>query len=266
MKKIILGSLFIASSLFAGDVLAVVNGKKVTVDDVNKDLIAKHAKATYSQLPPQYKKIELNSVITKILISQEAQKSGIENTPKFKEELKVLKEMLATNLFIKQKFDNIYVSDKEIKNFYNQNKEIMFKQASEVKARHILVKTKKEAEKIIEQLKNTPKSKLETKFIELAKTYSKGPSARVGGELGWFNSKQMVPEFSRVAFELKKSSFSLEPVHTQFGWHIIYVEDKKDAGYISLKEAKAKIIAIIKKQKLKSYIESLQKKANIEYK
>ena len=266
MKKIILGSLFVVNSLLAGDVLAVVNGHKITIEDVNKDLTAKRARATYSQLPPQYQKIELDAVITKYLLSKEAQKSGIEKTKEFKKELEILKEILATNLFIKQKFDNIYVSDKDIKNFYNKNKDIMFKQAAEVKARHILVKTKKEAEKIIDELRATPKAKLEQKFAELAKTYSKGPSARVGGELGWFKKAQMVPEFSKIAFSLKKGEFSQEPVKTQFGWHVIYVEDKKGAGYVPLEQAKSKIIAILKKEMLKSYIESLKSKANIQYK
>jgi len=268
MKKFIIGSLFVVNSLFAGNnnVLVEVNGKKITIEDVNSYLSNKHVQYTYSQLPQKYKQLILNQIINSVLVIQEAEKSGIENTAEFKKALQVAKKILAQNLFLKQKYDNIYVSDKEIKKFYDKNKDIMFKHTAEVKASHILVKTRAEAEKIIKELENIPMKDRSKKFAELAKTYSIGPSAAVGGELGWFSKGKMLPAFSKAAFSLAKGEFTKEPVHTRFGWHIIYVTDKKQSGYIPLNEVKAKIISIIKKQKLKKYIESLTKKANIQYK
>jgi len=264
MKKFLLGSFLLASSLFAGDVLAVVNGEKITKTQIDKLLVSK--KITYDALPQQYKKQVLEGIITEALLIQKAENSGIEKTKEFKKTLNILKKRLAKDLFLKQKVDSMKVSDAEVKAFYNKNKEIMFKQKPQVKARHILVKTKEEAQKLINQLKKVPQNELETKFIELAKKYSTGPSGKTGGELGWFSKEKMIPEFSKVAFSLNKGGISLTPLKTRFGWHIIYLEDKKDGGYVPLNEVKEKIKQQLKLQKLQEYIKTLKAKANIQYK
>jgi len=264
MKKIILGSLFVASSLFAGDVLAVVNGEKVTKSEINE--VLKSQNITYDKLPAQYKKKVLEDIITNALLIQKAENSGIEKTKEYKKQLQKLKKQLALRVFLKQKVDSFKISDREARNFYNKNKEIMFKQQPQVKARHILVKTKEEAERIIKKLKNIPQSKLNEKFAEFAKQYSTGPSGKLGGELGWFSKDKMIPAFSKVAFSLKKGQISLKPVKTRFGWHIIYVEDKKDGGYIPFNEVKDKIKQQLKLQKLQEYVKTLKSKANIQYK
>jgi len=264
MKKIILGSLFIASSLFAGEVLAVVNGEKVTKSEINS--VLKAQKVTYDKLPPKIKRKVLDDIITNALMIQQAEKSGIEKTKEYQNELKILKKQLALRVFLKQKIDSIKISDAEARNFYNKNKEIMFKQPAEVKARHILVKTKQEAQKIIRELRNIPKNQLDAKFAELAKKYSTGPSGKMGGELGWFSKDKMIPSFSKVAFSLNKGEVSPQPVKTRFGWHVIYVQDKKTGGYIPFTKIKNKIKQQLKLQKLQEYIKQVKAKANIQYK
>jgi parvulin-like peptidyl-prolyl isomerase len=264
MKKLVLGSLVLVGSLFASsDVVASVNGEKVTKTEINQVLRAQ--KITYDQLPAQYKQKILDSVITQALLIQTAEKNGIENTKEFKQELEKLKKQLALKVFLKQKLNSINVSEKEAKEFYNKNKDLMFKQPAQVKARHILVKTKEGADKIIAELRNTPKNELERKFIELAKTKSVGPSGKMGGELGWFTKDKMIPAFSEAAFKLNKGDITLKPVHTRFGWHIIYIEDKKSGGYVPFEKAKAMIIQQLKLKKLKKYIDSIKAKANIKY-
>jgi len=264
MKKIILGSLLVASSLFASDVIAIVNGTKITKTEINN--ILKSRGATYDRLSPQQKKMVLDEVIAQALVIQKAQNSGVENTPEYKAMLKKVKAQIAAQVFLEQKLKSMKVSDAEIKAFYEKNKDRIFKQPAMLKARHIVVKTKAEAEKIINELKNTPKNKLEQKFIELAKKYSTGPSAKNGGELGWFNVKQMVPSFSQAALNLKPGQFTTTPVQTQFGWHVIYLQDKKSSSYIPFNVVKAKIKAYLQQQKLKQYIIDLKNKAKIEYK
>ena len=264
MKKIILGSLFVASSLFAGEVLAVVNGTEITKSQINSLLAPQ--KVNYDQLPPQYQKQVLDKVITDALLIQKAENSGVEKTDEYKKELEILKKQLALKVFLKNKMDSITITDVEAKTFYDKNKEIMFKQQAEVKARHILVKTKDKAEKIIAELKKVPQNKLNEKFAELAKKYSTGPSAKMGGELGWFSKGKMIPSFSNVAFSLKKGAFSLQPVKTRFGWHVIYVEDKKEGGYIPFNQVKEKIKQQLKLKKLQEYVKELKQKAKIEYK
>jgi len=265
MKKIILGSLFVASSLFAGDVLAVVNGEKVTKSEINEVLKAQNI--TYDKLPAQYKKKVLDDIITNALMIQKAENSGVENTRAYKEELNKLKKQLALRVFLKQKINSFKISDAEARNFYNKNKEIMFKEPAQVKARHILVKTKSEAEKLINELRHIPQYKLDAKFAELAKKYSTGPSAKDGGALGsWFGYKQMVPAFSKAAFALKKGQITLTPVHTRFGWHIIYLQDKKAGGYVPFNKIKNRIKQQLQLQKLQAYIKNIKAKANIQYK
>jgi len=264
MKKLVLGSLILVGSVFASnDVLASVNGEKVTKAEINQLLKAK--RTSYDKLPAQYKQKVLDNVITQALLIQKAERSGIENTKEFKKELAKVKRQLALRVFLKQKLDNIAVSQKEAKAFYNKNKDLMFKQPAEIKARHILVKTKAEAENIIAELRQIPKSKLEAKFIELAKTKSVGPSGKMGGELGWFSKAKMIPSFSEAAFKLNKGDITLTPVHTRFGWHIIYVQDKKNGGYAPFEKVKPFIIQQLKIKKLKKYVDSIKDRANIKY-
>jgi len=103
MKKLILGSLLVASSLFAGDVLAVVNGTKITKTEVNN--LLKAQKITYDQLPPQYQKQILDKIITEALLIQKAQSSGVENTKLYKEELEKLKGLLDKGLITQEDYD-----------------------------------------------------------------------------------------------------------------------------------------------------------------
>lgn len=108
----------------------------------------------------------------------------------------------------------------QAKELYKNNKEITVSQAKEVRASHLLVPTKEQADKIREEIL-AGKS-----FAEAAKEYSSCPSSRNGGDLGYFGPGAMVPEFDKAAFELPVNEVS-EPVKTQFGWHLILVTDKK---------------------------------------
>jgi peptidyl-prolyl cis-trans isomerase C len=264
MKKLVLGSLIAVSSVLASiNVLATVNGEKITKAEVNQ--LLKAQRVTYDQLPAQYKQKVLDDIISQALLIQKAEKSGIENTKEFKKELAKVKRQVALRLFLKQKLASIAVSNSEAKAFYEKNKDLMFKQPAQVKARHILVKTKEEADKIIAELRKTPKSKLEAKFIELAKKDSVGPSGKMGGELGWFSKDKMIPAFSEAAFKLNKGDITLQPVHTRFGWHVIYVEDKKAGGYASFEKVKSMIIEQLKVKKLKKYVDGVKAKAKIKY-
>jgi len=264
MKKLVLGSLVVASSLFASsNVVASVNGEKITKSEINDVLKARNI--TYDKVPVQFRKKLVDEIITQALLIQKAEKSVVENTKEFKTELAKVKKQLALRLFLKQKLDSIKISDKEAKEFYNKNRDLMFKQPAQVKARHILVKTKAEAEKIISKLRMVPKNQLEEKFIELAKKDSVGPSGKMGGQLGWFSKGKMIPAFSEVAFKLNKGNISLKPVHTRFGWHIIYVEDKKLGGYVPFEKVKKMIKQQLKMKELRKYVDSLKLKAKIKY-
>ena len=145
------------------------------------------------------------------------------------------------------------VSDDEIKAYYDANIETM-KQKEQVKARHILVLSKDtDPEAVQTEAKNKigrvyKKAKAGEDFAELAKKYSEGPSSTGGGDLGWFGHGDMVPEFETVAFATEKGTLS-EPVKTQFGWHIIFVEDRTEAKDKKFDEVREEISQILAEEK-----------------
>ena len=158
---------------------------------------------------------------------------------------------------------NIKISMNEIKDYYKKHIND-FKIPTMVKARHILIKPKdksieadKEALKKIEKIREMALKGAD--FGKLAKKYSQGPSAKNGGELGWFKRGEMAPEFEKVAFSLKKGEIS-KPVRTKFGWHIIQVEDIKKGRTKTLKEVKNEIIKILGKKKVEQKMAEIEKK------
>ena len=268
MKKYLVQG-FVAVSLMTGsavasDVLAVVNGHKITKEDIAPLLAQSGMK--FEQLPPQIKQRVIDQAIERELLKEKALKSGVERSKEYKEALRKLKADLALEIWMRKKYNSIRISDKEAKDFYNKNID-KFKQPEMVHARHILVKSEKEAKDIINILKKTPKDKLKAKFIELAKTKSVGPSSKRGGDLGFFRRGQMVKPFSDAAFALKPGSFTTTPVKTQFGYHIIYVEEKKPATTVPFAQVKERIKAQLKMRKFQEMVkkeaQKLKKKAKI---
>ncbi len=266
MKKIITSSILAISltgTLYAGDTTyASLNGKKITRTDIS--MILPDPRLDFSKLPQKAQKEVLNKIIDKKLLSQNAIKNGIERDKEFKDALARVKEDLAFRLWEKKQLESIKVTQSEEKSFYNKNKS-KFKKPATLKARHILVKTEKEAQAIIKELNKA--SKKEATFIKLAKTKSVGPSGQNGGDLGEFAESQMVPEFSRAAKSLSKGTYSKRPVKTQYGYHVIFLKDKKPAKSLSFNEVKNNIkrVLIAKKfdDKVKSLVGKLRKKANI---
>lgn len=254
------------SSLFAdGKTYAVVNGDAITDTDIA--LILRNPNIQFATLPKATQDRVINQLIDNKLLRQNAIKSGIEKDAKYQETLENLKKDLALQVWM-QKFSNdIKVSDKEQKEFFEKNKD-KFKSNEELKAKHILVKTEAEAKSIIDTLKKS--KSVEADFIELAKTKSVGPSGKNGGELGWFPLNKMVPEFSDAAAKLKVKSFTTEPVKTQFGFHVIYLEDRKGAVDVTFDSVKDQIKQMITQEKFSSELQNLasklKKDAKIEYK
>jgi len=250
---------------FAGDVLGKVNGEPITKEEIKQ--VVGPAIDNLESMDKETKEKILNMLVERKLLIQHAIKSGIENTPAYKKKLDALKKELALTLWMEQEAKRIENSttDKELREFYEKNKD-KFKTPPQLKARHILVNTKEEAEEIIKKLNSAKDVKSE--FIKLAKEKSIGPSGKDGGDLGWFPLDRMVPEFSEAANKLKKGEFTKEPVKTQFGYHIIYLEDRKPESVKSFDEVKPQIKAILNRKKFNDFIENtvknLKKEAKIE--
>jgi len=242
-------------------VVAEVYGKKVTVKEVNAYMqgMTKDFRIKLQDLPAQHVNDFVKKYVETMTVYPEAK--SITKTPQYKAVMK----KIAVDLWMTQQFKKIKVTDKEAKAFYEKNKNIYFKSAPKLKARHIVVKDEKTAKKIISILEKTSKSKIEKEFAKLAKQYSIGPSKIDGGELGYFDPKSMVKEFSDAAMKLKKGQFTTQPVKTRFGYHIILLEDKKTDVYAPFSKVKASIIGYLKEAKLNKKLDDITKKANVKY-
>ena len=259
MKKMVFGSLvaMILGVSLNATVYATVNGYDIKDQDI-KVLMRSIPGATFEKLPPATQKKIVQQAIERHLLAQKAIKSGIENDPAYKKALEGIKSDLALELWMKKEYSSVNVDEKSIKDYYNKNSDKFIK-PSRAKARHILVKTKKEAEDIIAQLKGLKGDALEKKFIELAKTKSTGPSGKNGGELGWFNKRQMVKPFSDATFALKKGEITTKPVKTQFGYHIILLEDKEIGKKATLAEVKPQIENALRMEKFRKKVSGIAK-------
>ena len=240
-------------------VLAKVNGQDVKVKEINGYLqgTKKDFRIKLQDLPAQHVK-QFVEEYTDVLAFYPSAKE-MEKTEAYKAAAK----KLAVELWITKKFNSIKVSEKEIKDFYNKNKS-KFVSPMQLKASHILVKTKQEAIKLIQELKKAKNVK--ATFTKLAKKYSVGPSGVNGGELGWFNAKQMVPEFVNACKELKPGEITLKPVKTRFGYHVILVEAKNDKNYMPLNEVKLQIIEYLKRAKLQKEIQKIKDSSKVDIK
>ncbi len=267
MKKLFTTlSLAAAVSLSAG-VLATVNKKDITKKDVNS--LMRGAVMSYDKMPVDSKKKMLDQAIDRVLLVENAKKSGVEKDKEFKAELAKLKETLALDVWMKKEFEKVSVSSSEAKSYYEKNK-AKFTKPARVKARHILLKSEKDAKNVIAKLKGLGGKKLTNKFISLAKSKSTGPSGKNGGDLGYFAAKQMVPAFSKAAFGLKKGQITKKPVKTQFGYHVILKEDEKKAQVVPFKDMEKNIINGLKMEKFRANVskkaKDLRKGAKVEIK
>ncbi len=265
-KTSILAVAVMATSVVASDILVTVNGENITKQDAEQFVTASAPNAHFAQLDAAQQEMIKQRLIEKVLFTELAKKDGIENNADFKQAMAKIKDELLVNAWMKKQIDSTLVSDSEAKEFYEKNK-AKFQQPETVHARHILVKTEKEANALIKELKGLKGSALKTKFIELAKTKSTGPSAPKGGDLGTFAKEQMVPEFSKATWALKDGEITLKPVKTQFGYHVILLEKKNKAESISYDKVKEKIVASLKQKqfavKVAEIAKELKSKAKI---
>jgi len=268
-----LSTLILSSVVASATTLVTVNGKAITQKDVDSELM-QATQGRFGQVPPekqaQFRQQVLQQLVGKELIYGDAKKTGILTSKEYKEEYKKLEERMKKELAIqvwqKKQLEAVKVSDKDLKEYYNSNKE-EFNEKESVHARHILVSEELEAKKIIAKLKSLSGAKLKSEFEKLAIEKSTGPSGPKGGDLGYFARGQMVPAFNDKVFSMKEGTITTAPVKTQFGYHIIYLEDKKEPTTRSFTEVKDFIAQRLKMESfkgvMKSKMDALQKTATI---
>ena len=206
---------------FAEDaVVAKVGNLEIHQSDL--DLAIANLDPQLSQLPDEQKRIAaLSGAIDVKLLAANATGEGMKDDPAYLARMQFIADRELHNLYFKKHVVDA-VSDADVKARYDKEIAALPKQ-EEVSARHILVKTEEEAKAIIAEL-DAGKD-----FAELAKEKSTDPNKSEGGDLGYFTKGRMVPEFEEAAFAMEKGTYSKTPVKTQFGFHVIKVEDKRDA-------------------------------------
>lgn len=271
----VLVSTALLSSIASAAIVATVNGTQITTDEVNQVLM-EGTQGRFNTLPKE-KQDELRKRIVEGMIAQElvyddAKKSGVLKSKEYEAELKEVmirvEKQLASKVWEKQQFDKIVLTDTEVRKYYDSHSN-EFVEKEKVHARHILVKTESEANSIISGLKDKHGEALKTAFIEDAKKFSTGPSGPKGGDLGSFPRGQMVPEFNDKVFTMEVGTITTTPVKTQFGYHIIYLEDKTSGKELGFDEVKSFIEQKLKMEKFKEAMEkkmkALQSSAKITY-
>jgi peptidyl-prolyl cis-trans isomerase C len=235
-------------------VVARVNGTEIHESDLT--IAADDVGENAQNLDPATKREQLIGYLTDvILVAQAAEKKSLQNDPAFKRREAFLRNKMLMGALLQQE-TKAAITDEEMHKVYDDAMASMTSE-EEVHARHILVETEDEAKAILEQLKGG------ADFATLAKEKSKDPGAADGGDLGYFNKGQMVPEFSEVAFKMYPGQLS-NPVKTQFGWHIIKVEDKRQRKPPPFDAVKDQITEYVARRAQTTFVAGLREHAKIE--
>jgi peptidyl-prolyl cis-trans isomerase C len=245
---------FAAVPAFAQNI-AVVNGTPIPTARANalvSQLVQQGQKDS-----PQLQAAVREELINREILSQEAARRGIATRPDVKAQLAVAQQTVVLRALIEDFVKNNAPTDAEIKARYDE----LVKQAGggkELHLHHILVEDEAQAKDLIAKIKGG------ASFEDLAKQYSKDPgSGKNGGDLDWSSPQAYVPEFGAAAEKLKKGEVTPEPVKTQFGWHIIRLDDSRDVPPPPLEQVKPQIAQQIQQEKLQAFEEGLKKKAVI---
>lgn len=259
MKKALLtavaaAAIGIAAPSFAQNV-AIVNGKPVPTSRV--DMLAAQLAKSGRPIPPEMQGQLKDEVIAREIFMQEAQKRGLDASDDYKQQMELARQtILIRELFADWQKKNP-VTDAEIKAEYD--KFVAANGGKEYKARHILVEKEDEAKAIIANLKKGQK------FEDIAKKQSKDPgSGANGGDLDWAGASSYVPEFSEAMVKLAKGQTTQAPVKSQFGWHIIRVDDIRETQMPKFEEVKPQIAQSLQQQKLSQFQDGLRKSAKVE--
>ena len=236
-----------------GPVVATVNGTPIMKSVLDVYGAQRNAKQNKGEQVDDQE--ILNEVISLELMRQESVKNGLDTSPTIVATLDQQTRTLLAGAAIRDFVQKNPVSDEQARAVYDRE---IGKPGTEYKARHILVKTREEAEKIISELDKGGD------FSALAREKSTDTSASEGGDLGWFSTAQMVQPFSDALAGLKKGSYTEEPVQTQFGWHVILLEDTRESTPPAFDDIKDRLKVLVANQQLQQHIQQVREAAKIE--
>ncbi len=247
-------------------IVARIDGKDITEEEVFMFIQSLGQQAQQAMMfygSPQGRNVILNELLSVKLFALDARKAKIDESPEFKAALENIKTQMLAQAAMQNLVKDVKVTDDEAKKFYDEHPE-NFTEPEHIHARHILisddVNSKDKIAEIQEELKEGKD------FGEIAKEISICPSAPRGGDLGEFQRGQMVKPFEEAAFALKNPGDISEPVKTQFGWHIIKLEEKHPAEKIAFEQVKAQVMQQLENEKAAAMLRERAEQLKKEYK
>ncbi|ARP95930.1 peptidylprolyl isomerase [Bordetella genomosp. 13] len=258
MKRLIMlaAACAVAAPAFAQNV-ATVNGKPITQKSLDEfvKLLGTQGATDSPQLREQVKQ----EMINRQVFVQAAEKQGIAKQPAVQTEIELARQGILVRALMADYLEKHPVTDAQVQAQYDKLKQEQSGK-SEYKVRHILVKDEKNANDILAQVKSD-----KSKFEDLAKKNSQDPgSAERGGDLGWAPPTNYVPPFADAVSKLKKGELADKPVQTQFGWHVIQVEDTRPVQFPPLDQVRPQIEEMMRQQTLSAFQKDLRDKAKIQ--
>lgn len=238
----------------ADPVVAKVDGAEIRQSDI--DTAADELGSSLQQMDPATRRDNILSLLIDMkIVAKAAADKKIADTDDFKKKLAFARDRLLMESLLANEGKAATTPENMKKVYEDAAKQITAE--PEVRARHILVESEDDAKQVAEELKKG------ADFAELAKKKSKDPGASDGGDLGYFTKDQMVPEFSKVAFETEPGKISA-PVKSQFGWHVIKVEDKRNRQAPDFEQVKAQIETYVTRKAQADYVGKLRETAKVE--
>ena len=259
-KKVLLATTFISLSMLTSmNIHAETPAADVVIATVNGDKIMKSSLDTYLTILKKSGRTDKQAAIEDLIATeialQEATKANILDRPEIQKAISDFKRNVILKTWTKEKVKSFNIDDAAIKVAYDER--VSKLSSKEYNARHILLKTEDEAKAVIKEIAGG------ADFAKVAKEKSTGPSGSNGGSLGWFKAQTMVPAFANAVKAMKKGDVSKAPVKTQFGFHVIKVEDSREAKLPDVAALKPQLERVIAQKKMLAYMSELKKTADI---
>jgi len=255
LQKTAIGfALLCVSGIASAQNIAVVNGKPIP--RARADAFVAELVKQGQQDTPQLQALVRQELVDREILVQEAERRGLSAKPDVRFQLDNVRQQVLINALVQDQLTKGGVSDAEVKAEYDRL--VKGEGGKEYRARHILVEKEDEAKSIIDRLKKG------TKFEELAKQSKDPGSATKGGDLDWANAQSFVEPFSKAMAALEKGKFTETPVQTQFGWHVIRLDDTRTAKPPEFDQVKEQLSESMKRKKLQDFQQQLKAKAKIQ--
>jgi peptidyl-prolyl cis-trans isomerase C len=241
----------------ASDAVAIVNGEPISRDAWNLYVKTRNRGTEPDQLNEEQKKENLDGLIEMYVAAQQAEKDGL-GTGEDGARIELMKRSALAELLGKKVLGDKEPTEEELKAEYD--KQIAKMPKVEYHARHILVDSEAKARELIAKLDSG------TDFATLAKENSSDSSAKEGGDLGWFAASRMVKPFADAVEALQKGSYTKEPVQSEFGWHVIRLDDTRPLTPPSYEAVSQQLGQLVKQEKFQAYLDGLMKTAKVDRK